>query len=154
VEDLPSTRRSGERIAHRWTVAEAIIPDRILTQNPRQQELAYGISSRPNFHGMPLEQAPRMQDHRPQMTWKLPKQNIPTLSQSQKKDLPAIPQSLQYYERATSFHQSTLSSHGYRSTLETSLETVEQRNQRYSKETQPRIQIIPETKKATIWGAI
>jgi hypothetical protein len=160
AEDLPSTRRSGERIAHRWTVAEAVIPDRILTQNLRQHEFVYGISSRPNFYGMPLEQAPRMQDHRPQITpskqtsRKLQKQNIPTVSQSQKKDLPAIPQSLQYYERATSFHQSTRSSHGYRSTLETSLETVEQRIQRYSKETQPRIQFIPETKKATIWGAI
>jgi hypothetical protein len=85
VEDLPSTRRSGERIVHRWTISEAVIADRIPTQNPRQHGLVYDISSRLNVYG---------------------------------------------------------------------LETVEQRIQSYSKETQPSVQFIPETKKATIWGGV
>jgi hypothetical protein len=162
VEDLPSTQNSREQTVHRWTITDAIIADQTLTQNPRQHELIHGITSRPIVNGMPLKKRPPMLDNGSQITSsrrasrKLQKQKVPYLSQSRNKDLPDTPQPSQYYEKATSSHQRTLLGHSYGSSLRTSLEieTVEQRLQSCSKETQSAVEFIPKIKKPTIWGAI
>ena len=162
VEDSPSTQNSREQTVHRWTITNSTIADRTLTQNPRQHELVHGITSRPIVNGMPLEKDLRMQDHGSQITSsrrasrKLQKQKVPYLSQSRNKGLPDTPQPSQYYGKATSPHQRTLSGDSDGSSLRTGLEieTVEQRLQSYSKETQSAVEFIPEAKKSTIWGAI
>jgi hypothetical protein len=141
-------------------VADAVIADRILTQNSREPGLVYDIYSGPNVNVMPLEQGPLMHDDGPQITplrrscQKLREEKVPYLSQSHEKDLPAIPQPLQYYERATSVHQSAFLSRGYGSSLGAGPERIEKCIQSYSRESQSSVQFIPEANMTTFWGTI
>jgi hypothetical protein len=141
-------------------VAEVVMADRILTRNSHEPGLVYDISSGPNFNGVLLEQGPLMQDGGPQTPpprracQKLHGENVPFLSQSKEKDLPAFPQPVQYYERATSIHQGALLSRGHGSSLGAGPERITKRIQSYSRESQSSFQFISEAQMAAFWEAI
>jgi hypothetical protein len=128
--------------------------------NSREPGLVHDISSGPNVNGIPLGQGPLMQDDGPQIlpprrACQKPRgENAPYLSQSKEKDLPTLPQPVQYYERATSIHQGALLSRGHGSSLGAGPERITKYIQSYSRESQSSFRFISEAQMAALWGAI
>lgn len=133
--------------------------DRIVTQISRQPGAVYDISSGPNANSIPGEPSPLVHNRGPQIPpparacQKLRGENVPCFSLSQEKDLPALPQPVQYYESASSVHQSALLNRGYGSSLGAGRERIARSMQSYSRESRS-VQFIVEAKMATFWKAI